>query len=139
MIKTYKTENLTIIWKPNVCIHSTICFKGLPHVFNPREKPWIKSEKSNTEELMNQIKKCPSGALSYKLNNETLKTNTMETTNTKIQLAPNGPLLVNGTITIIDKDGNETAKEGMTALCRCGHSQNKPFCDGAHKPHNFES
>jgi len=63
----------------------------------------------------------------------------METTKTKIQLALNGPLLVNGTITIVDKDGNETSKEGMTALCRCGYSNNKPFCDGAHKPNNFQS
>jgi uncharacterized Fe-S cluster protein YjdI len=78
MTKTYKTEDLTITWKPNVCIHSTICFKGLPHVFNPREKPWIKTENTNTEELINQIKKCPSGALSYKLTNKSINTNTMD-------------------------------------------------------------
>lgn len=62
----------------------------------------------------------------------------METNNVKIQVAAGGPLLVNGTCTIVDKDGNETIKEGLTALCRCGHSSNKPYCDGAHKVNKFE-
>ena len=62
----------------------------------------------------------------------------METNNVKVQVAPGGPLLVNGSITLVDKDGNETSREGMTALCRCGASQNKPFCDGAHKVLSFD-
>jgi len=62
----------------------------------------------------------------------------METNNVKIQVAAGGPLLVNGTCIIIDKEGKETTKEGMTALCRCGHSANKPYCDGAHRANNFE-
>jgi uncharacterized Fe-S cluster protein YjdI len=66
--KEYKKGALTIVWKPGVCIHSTICWKaatGLPSVFNPFEKPWIKPEVASIEELVEQIKKCPSGALSY--------------------------------------------------------------------------
>ena len=62
----------------------------------------------------------------------------METNNVKIQVAAGGPLLVNGTCTIVDKDGKETIKEGMTALCRCGHSANKPYCDGTHRTVGFE-
>jgi CDGSH-type Zn-finger protein len=62
----------------------------------------------------------------------------METNNVKIQVADGGPLLVNGVCTIVDKDGNETQKEGMTALCRCGRSSKKPYCDGAHRGTNFD-
>ena len=62
----------------------------------------------------------------------------MENSSTKIQLAPNGPFLVTGTITIVDKEGIETKKEGTTALCRCGHSKNKPFCDGGHRASDFQ-
>jgi len=137
MEKTYRTDDVTIIWKPDVCAHSTLCFKGLPEVFNPREKPWIKQFNASTEKLIEQINKCPSGALSYKLNNQ--NNTTMENETIKIQLAHNGPLLVNGSVIIVDKDGNETKRDGNTALCRCGHSKNKPFCDGAHRANNFQS
>ncbi|MBO9676053.1 MAG: (4Fe-4S)-binding protein [Sphingobacteriaceae bacterium] len=64
----YDTGEITIIWKPKVCIHSAICVKMLPKVYNPKERPWIKPENGTTEELKNQIEHCPSGALSYKLN-----------------------------------------------------------------------
>jgi uncharacterized Fe-S cluster protein YjdI len=68
IIKEYKKDALTIVWKPDACIHSTICWKaatGLPSVFNPFEKPWIRLEEVSMEEVVEQIKKCPSGALSY--------------------------------------------------------------------------
>jgi hypothetical protein len=87
---------------------------------------------------MNQIDLCPSKALSYINHKQINKSIEMETNNVKIQIAAGGPLLVDGTITIIDKDGIETIKEGKTALCRCGHSKNKPFCDGSHRVNNFE-
>jgi CDGSH-type Zn-finger protein len=53
-------------------------------------------------------------------------------------VAAGGPLLVNGTCTIIDASGTETTKEGMFALCRCGESKNKPYCDGGHKAIDFD-
>ena len=71
IIKKYSNGELTIVWKPSVCIHSTICWKkatGLPEVFNPMIRPWIKPEGSTTEKMIGQINKCPSGALSFYLN-----------------------------------------------------------------------
>jgi uncharacterized Fe-S cluster protein YjdI len=67
----YTNGEVTIVWKPNLCIHSGFCFNGLGKVFNPRVRPWITPEGSTTEKIINQVKKCPSGALSYFLNNET--------------------------------------------------------------------
>ena len=67
-IKKYSNGDITIVWKPNVCAHSTICWKGvegLLDVFNPREKPWIKPDGASTERIIEQINKCPSGALSF--------------------------------------------------------------------------
>lgn len=136
--KKYTTNELTVVWKPELCTHSAKCFHGLPRVFAPREKPWIKPEQTTSMELMKQIDLCPSGALSYINHQQAIKSNTMETNSIKIQVTAGGPLLVNGTCTIVDKDGNGTIKEGMTALCRCGHSSNKPYCDGAHRTNNFE-
>lgn len=69
--KKYSNGEVTIVWKPDLCAHSAICWKGedgLMEVFNPREKPWIKPEGASTERIIEQVKKCPSGALSYFLN-----------------------------------------------------------------------
>ena len=73
IIKKYTKEGLIIVWKPGTCIHSTVCWKaatGLPSVFNPFEKPWIKPEGASIEELVGQIGKCPSGALSFYMGKE---------------------------------------------------------------------
>ena len=64
----YTNGELTIIWQPKLCKHTGICLKTLPQVYHPQEHPWIKIENASTSELIDQIDKCPSGALSYKLN-----------------------------------------------------------------------
>lgn len=61
----YKNEDITILWKPALCIHSGECVKALPKVYNPKERPWVKIENATTPELKSQISKCPSKALSY--------------------------------------------------------------------------
>lgn len=61
----YSNGEVTIVWQPGRCIHSGNCVRGLPEVFKPREKPWITPEDSTTEKIIQQVKKCPSGALSY--------------------------------------------------------------------------
>ncbi len=61
----YSTDEITVVWKPAVCIHSKICWKGLGEVFKPTEKPWIKVNGADTKTIMEQIDKCPSKALSY--------------------------------------------------------------------------
>lgn len=73
LTKKYTTGEVTIVWKPDQCIHSRICWNhatGLPEVFNPMERPWIKPEAASTERIIEQVKKCPSGALSYFMNSE---------------------------------------------------------------------
>jgi uncharacterized Fe-S cluster protein YjdI len=57
----YSNGEVTIDWEPEKCIHSAICVKGLPHVFNTKEKPWIKIQSTSTHALINQVKSCPSG------------------------------------------------------------------------------
>lgn len=67
----YTNGEITVVWKPKVCQHSTLCWKGLIEVFNPRERPWIKMDGATTDRIIEQVKKCPSGALSYFLNIDT--------------------------------------------------------------------
>ena len=66
--KNYSNGEVTIVWNPDICIHSGICVRGLPNVFQPKDKPWIKIDQASTQELVSQVKKCPSGALSYFMN-----------------------------------------------------------------------
>jgi uncharacterized Fe-S cluster protein YjdI len=70
--ETFKYSNgeVTIVWKPDLCTHSGYCAKGLPDVFKPKQRPWITPESSVTEKIIDQVKKCPSGALSYFMDGE---------------------------------------------------------------------
>jgi uncharacterized Fe-S cluster protein YjdI len=134
--KKYSNGEVTVFWKPNMCIHSAICFNGLPGVFNPRQRPWITMEGGTTDEIIAQVGNCPSGALSYFRNNEMV--NPAVDVETIVEVSANGPLLVYGNIKIKDAQGNETIKNKVTALCRCGQSSNKPYCDGTHRKVGFE-
>lgn len=66
----YSNGEVTIVWQPHLCIHSGNCFRGLPEVFKPKQKPWITPEDSTTKKIIAQVKKCPSGALSYFMNED---------------------------------------------------------------------
>ena len=70
IVKHYSNGELTVVWKPGLCQHSRVCVSTLPKVYNIKERPWIKPENASTEELKLQISRCPSGALSYFMNNE---------------------------------------------------------------------
>lgn len=68
MEKKYSNGEITILWQPKLCQHAGICVKTLPKVYNPKANPWIAIENATTEELKEQIRKCPSGALSFHTN-----------------------------------------------------------------------
>jgi len=140
IIKEYTNGEITIVWKPSSCIHSTNCWKGeggLMKVFNPKVKPWIDAKGALTEEIIKQVNKCPSGALSYYYNNQKEEKKTMSE-KTKVVIAKNGPALLHGNVVVVHKDGREEVRENVTAFCRCGESKNKPFCDGTHKTCGFK-
>lgn len=66
--KEYTNGEVTIVWQNKLCTHSANCVRGLPEVFKPKEQPWIQTENATTEQLVEQVKKCPSGALTYFMN-----------------------------------------------------------------------
>lgn len=65
VIKRYTNGEVTVIWQPSLCVHSAICFRGMPAVFDPRRRPWVVLDGQATEAIITQIEECPSGALSY--------------------------------------------------------------------------
>ncbi len=135
IIKEYKKGALTVVWKPKKCIHAAECVKRLPKVYNPKGKPWLKPENASIDELKVQIDACPSGALTYNLQNVKVEESSQK--ETEIQVLKNGPLLVSGSLNVKKPDGSIEVKTKSTAFCRCGASSNKPYCDGAHNNVNF--
>ena len=135
--KEYSNGEITVVWKPNFCIHSAMCFKGLSVVFDPGKRPWINMLGADSGSIIKQVSQCPSGALSIK-DLPTQKNNKMdEPGTTKIVIQKNGPILVKGNMIIKFKDGREEV-QNEAWLCRCGQSGNKPFCDGSHKKCGFK-
>ena len=70
----YSNNEITVVWQPELCIHSTICFSQMPNVFKPQLKKWIDPNGAPSDKIIEQVKMCPSGALSFFYNNE-LKNN----------------------------------------------------------------
>jgi uncharacterized Fe-S cluster protein YjdI len=66
--KKYSNGEITVFWKPAKCIHSTRWFTGLPEVFDPQKRPWIDLTCASTEDIIQTVDNCPSGALTYKKN-----------------------------------------------------------------------
>ncbi|MCB9044596.1 MAG: (4Fe-4S)-binding protein [Chitinophagales bacterium] len=136
--KKYDNGEITVVWKPGVCIHSKKCWTGLPKVFNPQVKPWVNISGADTEAIIAQVDKCPSGALSYFRNEQVREEIPATPASAKIEVTKNGPLLIHGDIIVQHKDGNESIHSKVTAFCRCGQSGNKPFCDGTHRKCGFK-
>jgi uncharacterized Fe-S cluster protein YjdI len=136
IIKNYTNGEVTVVWQPSKCIHSTICFRELPEVFNPNKRPWVNAAGANTETIVAQVRRCPSGALSFFMNSGEIKEPVAET-QMSAEVVPNGPLLIYGTVTLKLKSGVEVIKTGTTAFCRCGGSASAPYCDGTHAKIGF--
>lgn len=136
--KEYSNDEITVFWKPDICIHAAECVKGLPAVFDPNKKPWVNLKNSESKEIMATIDKCPSGALSYKTSGALVDENILETSSAKLNVRLNGPLIVKGNFELFDADGNEIETKSKIAICRCGASENKPFCDGSHSKIGFQ-
>jgi uncharacterized Fe-S cluster protein YjdI len=132
----YQANDITIVWKPKVCIHSKLCWKELGDVFKPAERPWVKVDGASTDKIKAQIDKCPSGALSYFANTEGIDNSEIKAESI-VEVVVNGPLLVYGNITVKKNGEEELAKNKVTAFCRCGQSLNKPYCDGTHAKIGF--
>lgn len=134
----YTNGEITIVWQPKLCIHSAVCVRTLPQVYRPKERPWITIENATTADYQFQIPKCPSGALSYYLVDQS-KTNTPTNShqqNIVVDILKDGPYLVKGDFILKDKSGEKMLNK-QVALCRCGASKNKPYCDGSHRTVGF--
>jgi uncharacterized Fe-S cluster protein YjdI/CDGSH-type Zn-finger protein len=135
--RDYRTESILVRWNPERCIHSGYCVRGLPEVFNPQDRPWVHLERASADEIAEVVQRCPTGALHF----ERLDGGPQEPipATTTVTLRPNGPLYVRGDVEVLAVDGSLIRRDTRVALCRCGHSAHKPFCDGSHRAAGFRA
>jgi methylamine---glutamate N-methyltransferase subunit C len=126
-VDLYIGAGITIHDDRGICSHVGYCTDGLPSVFRMRKLPWIAPDEDTVERIIETIRKCPSGALSYSIDGVHYD---HYSDTPRIKLAENGPYTVTGEIALNDKD-TPISTEHYT-LCRCGKSKNKPFCSGQH-------
>lgn len=138
IVKHYSNGEVTVKWQPHKCIHSTICFRGLPQVFDPSKRPWVDAKGASTEQIITQVSKCPSGALSYFMNGPEEQDKPKSKPAVRIDIMPGGPMILRGECSIRYADGSEGVLESVNSFCRCGQSGNKPFCDGSHHSAGFK-
>lgn len=66
-LQTYETDEIIVTFDPSICIHSGVCVRGLPAVFDVKRKRWVRPDLGSAEEVAAQVRRCPSGALQYEL------------------------------------------------------------------------
>jgi uncharacterized Fe-S cluster protein YjdI len=132
--KEYATDEIVVEWEPRLCFHSQHCVRALPQVFDDSRRPWVKMDAATADEVEAAVALCPSGALgTRRVGAEPARLSRR----LELRASENGPLLVSGGVRILDGEGTVLYEGERAALCRCGGSSNKPFCDGTHKTNGF--
>jgi uncharacterized Fe-S cluster protein YjdI len=135
--RVYETPAIAIEWRAHRCVHSAVCLQGLPEVFDVRRRPWVLPEEASADEIARLVAQCPSGALHFRR----LDGGAQEQPDAEpaVITIPDGPLALRGDISIADGDGNLLRRDTRMTLCRCGASENKPFCDASHRNIGFRA
>ena len=129
-VDSYKGNDVTIEDNRGVCAHAARCTEGLPAVFKYGQEPWIDPNGATREKIAEVVNRCPSGALRLMVGGS-VDPSREDVGSPTVFVAPNGPYVVSGA-ELADSELGKGATPNKLTLCRCGHSKNKPFCDGSH-------
>lgn len=128
--RSYESESIVVIWNSELCIHTAKCLKALPEVFDNKARPWVNVEAADADAIARAVESCPTAALTYERRDGA--PGEVPDGVTTVVPRPNGPLLVRGSLEVQDVAGDVFLVSPRAALCRCGASQNQPFCDRSH-------
>jgi len=136
---TYPGEQVTILDNRGICQHSGLCTDRLATAFRTKEEPFVAPSGARMDELVRAVRDCPSGALSLAFDRVEARdlVDWHGARERAIEITQDGPYRVTGGLPLTDADGADVPRAAGSsrehyALCRCGHSQNKPFCSGMH-------
>lgn len=135
--REYRDDRLTVYWAPQFCIHTANCLNAEPEVFDAMRRPWVMLDATDADAIADAVMTCPTGALSFARHDG----GEQEAAPDEMAVQPrtNGPLFLRGRIRLVDAQGNVTREATRVALCRCGESSNKPYCDGTHRSIGFKA
>jgi uncharacterized Fe-S cluster protein YjdI/CDGSH-type Zn-finger protein len=122
--RSYTSRGVTVFYDRERCLHFAECVRGLSQVFDTRKRPWIQPENASAEQVAEVVRRCPSGALHYRLEEGPPEEPEQPT---HVEFVANGPINLRGDLSIDVPAGR--MREVRASLCRCGRSENEPFCD----------
>ena len=134
---SYEGMQLTVLDNRGLCAHSGFCTDRLRSVFHAGSEPFVTPSGGRLDEIVQAVRSCPSGALSYAIDGREAREQVDQARQPAIEVSKDGPYRITGAIPLLDDLGegigrNEGASLEHYSLCRCGKSQNKPFCSGMH-------
>ncbi|MBG0859357.1 MAG: (4Fe-4S)-binding protein [Bacteroidales bacterium] len=153
--REYTNGEITVYWKPVACVHASYCYRELIEVFDPSSRPWVDMKGAPTARIIEVVNMCPTEALTWKWNDEekntaidinqtnhikfrrpellkeTGKNRGEEPVSVKVMI--DGPIVIKGSFTLVSKGNTKDIKQGLISICRCGASDQLPFCDGRHR------
>jgi len=122
-------------FEPRRCIHAAECVFGLQAVFDPERRPWIDPQAAAADAIARVVERCPTGALHHERKDGGPAEEPDESN--RVRVTRNGPLYLRGRIEVIGEDATVLARDVRLALCRCGASASKPYCDNSHRAIRF--
>jgi CDGSH-type Zn-finger protein len=128
-VESYRAAGITIHDNRSICAHAGFCSDGLASVFKYGAEPWIDPSGAEIHAIVETIRRCPSGALSYSLEGREAQA---PAATPRITVTKDGPYAVEGAVELLEGQWAQGASTTRYTLCRCGASKNKPFCDGSH-------
>src|SRR5918999_1099320 len=133
--RVYENDEIRVLWDASRCTHVAYCMLAQPEVFDAARRPWVDIDAAEPGSIADAVLRCPTGALRYESKGDLPPE--QPPAHTEIEIRRNGPLLVRGALRVKTPDG-EVSEEYRLALCRCGASNNKPFCDNSHRTAGFK-
>jgi CDGSH-type Zn-finger protein/uncharacterized Fe-S cluster protein YjdI len=135
--RTYETDAIRVHWDSSRCIHTGICLRTLPSVFDLRGRPWVDLAGADANAVADAVGQCPTGALRY----DRLDGAEGERPQRPTVVWPvsDGPLVMVGDLDVRGPAGEPLTHETRLTFCRCGLSRNQPFCDNSHRRRKWKS
>jgi uncharacterized Fe-S cluster protein YjdI len=136
-LQEYQGPGIVVRFDPKRCIHAAECVRGLPEVFDSERRPWVQPDGAGAEAVAEVIRRCPTGALHFERRDG--GEDESPPGRNRLQVSADGPLYGRGELEVQSNSGETLVADTRLALCRCGQSANKPFCDGSHKAAGFSA